>query len=124
MAAASPPGGSRGTRPAVRGSLGGVKEVFVTRNPAEAHLVRGLLENAGIAAVVENDVLTTGVGEIVEAALPSVCILDESRAGEAEALIAEWQREEPEAPAWECPKCGEKLDGRFTSCWECGTERP
>jgi hypothetical protein len=101
-----------------------VKEVFATRNPVEAHLVRGLLENAGIAAIVENDVLTTGVGEIVEAALPSVCILDESRADEALALIAEWQREEPEAPPWECPKCGERIDGRFTSCWECGTERP
>ena len=101
-----------------------MKEVFATRNPAEAHLVRGLLENAGIAAIVENDILATGVGEIVETAFPSVCILDESRAAEALAIIAEWRAGEPVAPAWECPKCGEKLDGRFTSCWECGTERP
>jgi len=101
-----------------------MKEVYVTRNPAEAHLVRGLLENAGIAAVVENDELQAGVGEFVEAGLPSVRILDDSRAAEAEAIIADWKREEPEATPWECPKCGEKLDGRFTACWECGTERP
>jgi predicted RNA-binding Zn-ribbon protein involved in translation (DUF1610 family) len=91
-----------------------VKEVFATRNPAEAHLVRGLLENAGIA----------GVGEIVGEMLPRVCVLDESEVERAAAIVAEWQREEPEAPAWECPKCGEKIGGRFTSCWECGTERP
>lgn len=101
-----------------------MKEVYATRNPAEAHLVRGLLENAGIAAVVENDVLTTGVGEIVEELVPSVCILDESRAEEAEAIVAEWRTATPEGPPWECQKCGEKIDGRFTACWECGTERP
>jgi predicted RNA-binding Zn-ribbon protein involved in translation (DUF1610 family) len=101
-----------------------VKEVFATRNPAEAHLVRGLLENAGIAAVVENDVLSQWVGEIVGEMLPRVCVLDESEVERAAAIVAEWQREEPEAPAWECPKCGEKIGGRFTSCWECGTERP
>jgi len=29
-----------------------------------------------------------------------------------------------ETKVWECPKCGEQIGGRFTSCWECGTERP
>jgi len=101
-----------------------VKEVYATRNPAEAHLVRGLLENAGIAAVVENDTLSTGVGAIVEELVPSVCILDESQYDQAKAVVAEWLTAEPEAPPWECPKCGEAIDGRFTSCWECGTERP
>lgn len=106
------------------GSLHGVKEVFATRNPAEAHLVRGLLENAGIAAIVENDVLSQWIGEIVGEMLPRVFVLDESRAAEAAEIIADWQRDEPAAAPWECPKCGEKIDGRFTSCWECGTERP
>lgn len=101
-----------------------MKEVYATRNPAEAHLVRGLLENAGIKAVVENDTLATGVGEIAEELVPSVCILDDSQAEEAKAIVAEWLRSEPELPPWECPKCGEEIDGRFTSCWECGTERP
>lgn len=101
-----------------------MKEVYATRNPAEAHLVRGLLENAGIAAVVQNDVLTTGVGEIVEDLVPSVCILDESQAEQAAEIVRDWMHAEPAASPWECPKCGEQIDGRFTSCWECGTERP
>ena len=101
-----------------------MKEVFVTRNPAEAHLVRGLLENAGIAAVVENDALATGVGEIAETMLPSVCVLDDTEAERALSIVNDWLSAEPEATAWECPKCGETIDGRFTACWECGTERP
>jgi len=102
-----------------------MKEVFVTHSAAEAHLLRGLLENAGIAAVVENDFLYSGLGEtVLEETLPKVFILDDSQAEQAAEVIADWQRAEPESPPWECPKCGEKIDGRFTSCWECGTERP
>lgn len=101
-----------------------MREVFSTRNPAEAHLVRGLLENAGIAAVVENDLLATGVGEIVEELVPSVCIVDDSQAEQAMQIVKDWLSDEPEAAPWECPKCAEKIDGRFTACWECGTERP
>lgn len=40
-----------------------MKEVFATPNPVEAHLVRGLLEDAGIVAVVRNEVLSTWIGE-------------------------------------------------------------
>jgi hypothetical protein len=24
---------------------------------------------------------------------------------------------------WTCPKCGEKVEGQFDSCWSCGTKR-
>lgn len=25
---------------------------------------------------------------------------------------------------WKCPECGEEVDGQFTNCWQCGTNRP
>lgn len=25
---------------------------------------------------------------------------------------------------WTCPECGEEHRGQFTSCWNCGTEKP
>jgi rubrerythrin len=25
---------------------------------------------------------------------------------------------------WTCPKCGEVLEGQFSNCWNCSTERP
>ena len=25
---------------------------------------------------------------------------------------------------WRCPRCGETIEGQFTDCWSCGTERP
>ncbi len=26
-------------------------------------------------------------------------------------------------PTWTCTRCGEKLEGQFTSCWQCGESR-
>lgn len=102
-----------------------MKEVFVTHNLAEAHLVRGVLENAGIAAVVQNDILYAGLGETAsEETLPKVCVVDDSEAERAAEIIADWRRAKPDAPSWECPECGETIGGQFTACWECGAERP
>ena len=28
-----------------------------------------------------------------------------------------------EEPAWTCPGCGERIEGQFTECWNCGRER-
>ena len=25
---------------------------------------------------------------------------------------------------WTCPRCGERLEGQFTDCWQCGSPRP
>jgi hypothetical protein len=25
---------------------------------------------------------------------------------------------------WTCPSCGERIDGQFTSCWNCSAARP
>jgi hypothetical protein len=27
-------------------------------------------------------------------------------------------------PSWTCPKCGEVLEGQFTTCWKCGYNLP
>jgi hypothetical protein len=101
-----------------------MKEVFSTHDPNEAFLVRGLLENAGIAAVVQNEPLSQMLGEVIGDMMPRVCIVDDSKEKEALEIIADWEHEEPDAAPWTCPKCGEKIEGHFTSCWECGTERP
>jgi hypothetical protein len=101
-----------------------VKEVYATRNSVEAHLIRGLLEDAGIAAIVQDDAVSIGVAYVVHDPVPSVRILDDSQLERAEAIVAEWLREGPEVLPWKCRKCGEQIDGQFTSCWECGTERP
>ena len=100
-----------------------MKDVYAAGDPVEAELVRGMLESAGIAAVVENDVPTTWEGAVASRLRSWVRVLD-SDFERAQALVADWLSTRPVSAPWVCATCGEKIDGQFTACWECGTERP
>lgn len=99
-----------------------MKEVYASRNPAEAQLVRGLLEDAGISAVVQNEQLFAGFAERGDI-VPSVLVLERD-AQEAQALVADWLQRRSAEATWTCPGCGESVEEQFTECWHCGASRP
>jgi len=99
--------------------------VFVGWNVAEAHLVKGLLENAGLFAQVRNEVLSCLIGELPMTidSRPSVWVRAED-APRANELVAEFNRDRiGNGQAWRCAGCGEMLDAQFTECWRCGASR-
>ena len=67
-----------------------MKKVYTAENPAEAHLVAGLLEEEGIQCAVEGDLLTGARMALAmdSATLPTVLVRDED-AARAIQLIAE-----------------------------------
>jgi len=69
-----------------------MKQVFVARNPAEAHLVKGFLETRGIHAEVRGEALwgTRGETPLTPDTLPSVWVLDEHQVPEAMRAIKEY----------------------------------
>jgi hypothetical protein len=88
----------------------------------EAAHIRNVLEAAGIPAEVRNDRLWGALGEIpLQEAWPQVWV-EPRDAERARALLRQLERG-PVRPAWTCPKCGESLEGQFTACWSCGSER-
>lgn len=102
-----------------------MKIVYTAKHPAEAHVLRGVLESAGIRAAVRGDQLYGAYGELP--VLPTLWINDAARAGEAQHLIAEFLNGTParrhQHEQWRCPRCGEHLEGQFTDCWNCGAAR-
>jgi len=102
-----------------------VKKVFVTYHLPEAHRIRDLLREHGIAAEVSNETLIGAWGEVPMdiTTLPTVWIPDESRAAEADALVKELLKPATGDP-WTCPRCGETNGAAFTACPTCGGERP
>lgn len=97
--------------------------VFTADNPVEVGFVRGLLEAEGIETRVRSMELWTAAVEIyfAEGARPSVWVKKHERE-RAEAIIRERDRSSVGKP-WGCPHCGERLEGQFTACWRCGTDR-
>ncbi len=107
-----------------------MQEVYTANHPTDEHLVKGLLEASGIAALVRGEAVFGLRGEVPFTidTLPTVWVLDDSAVPRARELVAEYvQRQQPGTPhgrPWKCPKCGEQLEPQFTDCWQCGTPRP
>ncbi len=106
-----------------------MQRIYGARDLAEAQFVKGLLDAQEIPAVVQGGPLQAVLGEIpvTPESLPSVWV-NEPDAQRALQIIDELKRGGPAAldpqPAWTCPRCGEVLEGQFSSCWNCGAERP
>ena len=104
-------------------------QVFVARDPLEAHFVKGLLEANGMAAYVYGESIFSLRGEtpVTPDTLPTVWVVDDGDTTRALGLLAEYQRRD--APAtiraadWICRACGERIEDQFTECWNCGAER-
>jgi hypothetical protein len=100
-------------------------QIFVARHPTEAHLIKGVLEAAGIPAEVQGERLFAVRGEVpvTPDTQPTVWVADEQAAA-ARAVIADSSQAGADAAGtgetWTCPQCGEQVEPQFAACWNCG----
>jgi len=99
-----------------------LRRVFEAADAAEAGLVQGLLEDAGISCVLRNE----QVSQTIPTAgfFPEVWVELDPDYDRALEMIGAWN-----APSkgggrvWRCAGCGESIEEAFDSCWKCGRER-
>lgn len=99
---------------------------FTHRERGYATLLKERLEGEGIDCLLRNDELSTALGEIpfVEC-YPELWVVDAEVYPRARLLLDQWLAEAADGGAeWCCPRCGERSEGQFDSCWQCGAERP
>jgi poly(3-hydroxybutyrate) depolymerase len=95
-------------------------EVYSTRNASEACLVRDVLQEAGVRAVVVDDLILAAGAQMPCA---RVCV-PESDQDEARAIVQQWRHPAPaESASWTCSECGEEIDAQFDRCWNCSPNR-
>lgn len=106
-----------------------MKKVFIAKNPADAHLLKGLLEGENIEAAVRGEFLYGVRGEvpITPETCPSVWVMDDSDYDKAMELVSTFRDGDLTNPiegkVWRC-SCGEENENQFTECWSCGKARP
>jgi hypothetical protein len=102
-----------------------MKQVYTASNLPDAHLMRDLLEQAGIAAHVFNAHAMGAMGELpMGAASPQVWITQLHQEQHARAVIADFEQRKPQTRTRQCPGCHETSPGEFDFCWSCGTALP
>ncbi|MEM7680752.1 MAG: DUF2007 domain-containing protein [Planctomycetota bacterium] len=101
-----------------------LREVYRAASAADAHLLRAELTALGFDAHVHGETLESVTSHIpFFHAQPTVHVPDD-QADDARIIVAEWSehRRSPAEPGpdWQCPACGETVEGVFTACWSCG----
>ena len=97
--------------------------IYSAASLPDAHLVRGLLGQAGIDATVFNENLQGGLGEIpFTHAYPEVWLVDERNCQRAREVIRQIERPAQGLGSIFCPRCHEGRPGHFQICWNCGEE--
>jgi hypothetical protein len=96
-------------------------KIYSAATLPDAHLVRGLLGQAGIDATVFNENLQGGLGEIpFTHAYPEVWIVDDHDLQRAREVIRQIERPAPSSGSVICPRCHEGSPGHFQVCGNCG----
>jgi hypothetical protein len=73
-----------------------MRVVYEAENVIDAHLVKGLLENAEIMAFVRGEYLAGAIGELPVMGLVAV-LVPESQYAAADALLRDWRGEAADA---------------------------
>jgi len=102
-----------------------MKRVYTAETVFQVTHIKNVLEAAGVRTELRNQRLTGGVGEI-----PFLETWPELWAAELDVPRARELIEESvhgdgtiESP-WSCTGCGERIEGQFAVCWQCGQQQP
>jgi len=99
-----------------------VRRIAQAPNAAIAALWADTLVEAGIAASVQRQFLSSVAGEIPpDQCLPEIWVTHDEQEAQARALLRELQSLPQRR--WVCA-CGEVVEGGFESCWNCGRAMP
>ncbi|MHC4777119.1 MAG: putative signal transducing protein [Planctomycetota bacterium] len=95
-----------------------MKKLYQSENPAELHVIRHALDEAGIASVIENEDLAPLMGEIPQnpATLPAIYVVEDRDFEAAEEIVAGVKGRKATRilgeSAIRCPLCGSKDFGK------------
>ena len=111
--------------------MANLKKLYTAQGIGDAHVMRGLLESAGINAVIRGDGVVPLQGGNLMLNIevrPSVWVLEDDKYSQARDIVADYvtrQGENPGEPVstWNCSRCGESVEQQFSECWNCGTNR-
>ena len=94
--------------------------IYQAANSIDAQLLRDLLCDNDIDAIVHGSLLSGAAGELPVGTGIEIWIKRESDEYRARSIIKlfESERSQP-ATTVACPGCGETVEGNFSSCWNC-----
>jgi hypothetical protein len=99
-----------------------VKKLYRAANLPDAHILRGLLAQAGIEAHVFNENAQGGLGQLpFTEAWPEVWVAQDRDLPRALDIVQAFECRPAVSADLRCPGCAEENPSSFQLCWRCGT---
>jgi hypothetical protein len=99
-----------------------MEKLFSSADKIQLYLFKSLLESEDIICFIKNE-YPPAAGELPPiAATPELWVMNDNQYEKAMKLIQE-NSIPPSLAPWKCSQCGEKLEGQFTICWNCGNDK-
>jgi hypothetical protein len=96
--------------------------IYRAANALQAHMLKGLLEQQGIAARVVGEGLSSGAGELPADVVQVDILVAAANESAARQIVKSFEadlRSEKPRDDWFCQQCGERNPGQFEVCWQC-----
>jgi rubrerythrin len=101
-----------------------MRRFYEASDRIEAQRLVDYLQDHAIPAVILGDYLNGAAGDLAANIFPAVWLVEDVHWLRAHALLEEFLRPADEADSWVCKDCGERVEGVFEVCWNCGSHRP
>lgn len=101
-----------------------MKKLYTSQNRVLIYLLKDKLDEHHISTYFKNETPPLA-GEIPAAiARPELWIMNDGEFTKANEIVQqELAMQTQPSAAWQCPHCGETLEGQFNICWKCGAQR-
>lgn len=99
-----------------------MKRIYSEPTPIFIHQIKDFLEKKGIQAIVKNEMLSGGIGELPPTEVwPELWVVNNEDKNPAKTIVDNFLDSIKSTPKnWVCSHCGEKVEGHFNICWNCG----
>ena len=92
--------------------------IHTSPNAVDIHNLKNVLGAHGIECEIRGEFLKAAVGELpVNECWVELWIIDDAEEENARHILA--RSHSGSLPSWNCPKCGETVEGQFDQCWKC-----
>jgi hypothetical protein len=102
-----------------------MQRLYQAADRIEAQFLVDFLDRHLIEASIFGDYLAGAFGELPVDIYPTVWVLEDEKLPRARELLARFLSEavSQSGAGWVCPGCGERIEGGFELCWNCGRAR-
>ncbi len=102
-----------------------MKKIYTSPDRIVVFHLKNILESYNIDCIVKNEFLAGAAGELPpHECWPELWVRENDQYDNAIKILEKvWNSDNITQPSWTCTRCGEKLEGQFTACWQCGESR-